>query len=287
MSSENINNDENDFKDFADVPDNLDLDVDFSTMSDDDVEKALQNIVSQMSETQEHDIDKTVSDASFEAVEENEITSEPESEQNKSEENTTEINNQEEDNPSSDAGEIEEIKNETEEKSKDEKIAEITPETDDNNSLEEDKKEDTLPDNNTELSQWEELDDSDDVVKKYIVYISKDFVPYIDRLSVDERSAYINDAIQQKLDMQDEEKQALIRKNAIIHFVIAAIIIIAVTPLGLLLANKAIMATFENYKYSQDNFEKLYKHRFEHDKAYMRSIQYNKEYEQKLKDANH
>ena len=41
--------------------------------------------------------------------------------------------------------------------------------------------------------------------------------------------------------------------------------------------------TFENYKYSQENFEKLYKQRFEKDKAYMRSVQYNKEMEKKNK----
>ena len=44
------------------------------------------------------------------------------------------------------------------------------------------------------------------------------------------------------------------------------------------------MATFDNYKYSQENFEKLYKSRFEKDRAYMRSIQYNKE--QELKKQN-
>ena len=54
-------------------------------------------------------------------------------------------------------------------------------------------------------------------------------------------------------------------------------------PIALLLVNKTIMATFENYKYSQENFEKLYKQRFEKDKAYMRSIEYNKELEKKLK----
>ena len=41
------------------------------------------------------------------------------------------------------------------------------------------------------------------------------------------------------------------------------------------------MATFDNYKYSQENFEKLYKERFSKDKAYMRSIQYNKEQKSK------
>ena len=57
------------------------------------------------------------------------------------------------------------------------------------------------------------------------------------------------------------------------------------SPIALLGVNKAIMATFENYKYSQENFEKLYKSRFEKDRAYMRSVQYNKEQEQKRKNT--
>ena len=36
-----------------------------------------------------------------------------------------------------------------------------------------------------ELSSWEELDDKNSVVKKYIFYVSKDFVPYIDKLTTD------------------------------------------------------------------------------------------------------
>ena len=55
-------------------------------------------------------------------------------------------------------------------------------------------------------------------------------------------------------------------------------------PFVLMGVHKAIMLTFENYKYSQENFEKLYRQRFQKDRAYMRSIQYNKE--QELKKQN-
>ena len=64
-----------------------------------------------------------------------------------------------------------------------------------------------------ELSAWEELDENNSVVKKYIFYVSKDFVPYIDKLTTDERSAYINDAIQKKIDLEDEQKQKNLKKK--------------------------------------------------------------------------
>lgn len=133
-------------------------------------------------------------------------------------------------------------------------------------------------------SPWEEYANKEDsAVKKYIFYISKDFVPYIDNLTTDERTAYINDAIQKKIDIENQEHHKENKRKVIIHFVVMILTIIIMTPLVLLGANKAIMATFENYKYSQENFEKLYKSRFEKDRAYMRSVQYNKEQEQKRK----
>ncbi len=130
----------------------------------------------------------------------------------------------------------------------------------------------------TELSQWEELDKNNAVVKKYIIYIAKDFIPYIDNLSTDERSAYINDAIQIKMDLEDEKKIKNKKRKLVLHLIISVITLCIMTPIALLGVNKAILVTFENYKYSQDNFEKLYKQRFEKNKAYMRSVQYNKEH---------
>lgn len=135
-----------------------------------------------------------------------------------------------------------------------------------------------------EISHWEELNSENSVVKKYLIYISKDFVPYIDDLTTDERSAWVNDAIQKKIDFEDEKKEIKKKKRLTIHLIVTIITFCALTPIALLGVNKAIMLTFENYKYSQDNFEKLYKQRFEKDKAYMRSIQYNREHEKKNKN---
>ena len=137
-----------------------------------------------------------------------------------------------------------------------------------------------------EISQWEELSEDNSVVKKYIVYVSKDYVPYIDSLSIDERMAYINDAIQMKIDFEDEEKQKNKKRKIKIHLALVVLTFCIMFPIALLGVNKAIMVTFENYKYSQENFEKLYKQRFEKDRAYMRSLQYNKELEKKLKSNN-
>lgn len=136
----------------------------------------------------------------------------------------------------------------------------------------------TEPSNKEDLTIWEELKEDNSVVKKYIVYISKDFIPLMDGLNTDERTAYINDAIQTKIDIEDVQKQKNKKIESVVHLILTIAIILALAPFALLFANKAIMATFENYKYSQDNFEKLYKQHFEKSKIYTRSVQYNKEH---------
>lgn len=172
---------------------------------------------------------------------------------------------------------IEQIENQAEAEEKKEAEAEIEAEE----KKEETKDDKTLP--IQELSQWEELDSNNAVVKKYIFYVSKDFVPIMDNLTIDERSAYINDAIQKKIDLENEQKQKELKRKLIIHFTIMILTICLSAPFVIFAMHKAIMATFDNYKYSQENFEKLYKQRFEKDRAYMRSIQYNKALEAKNK----
>ena len=56
----------------------------------------------------------------------------------------------------------------------------------------------------SELSAWEELNNGN-VVKKYIIYVAKEYIECLDGLSVDERNAYINDAIQKKMDSENED----------------------------------------------------------------------------------
>ena len=129
----------------------------------------------------------------------------------------------------------------------------------------------------SDITPWQQEDEEDSAIKKYIFYVSKDFVPYIDDLSMDERSAYINDAIQTKIDLENEEIQKEKKKKALSHLTVMILTMCLCAPVVLFCVHKTIMATFENYKYSQENFEKLYKSRFAKDKAYMRSVQYNKQ----------
>lgn len=135
--------------------------------------------------------------------------------------------------------------------------------------------EDIHHENIPDLAHWEEFSKDNSVVKKYITYISKDFVDIMDRMSTDERSAYINDAIQKKIDLENVELQMEKKRAAIIHVILAIATLIIAMPFVLIGVNKAIMNTFDNYKYSQDNFERLYKHRFEKEKAYIKTLQHN------------
>jgi len=155
-------------------------------------------------------------------------------------------------------------------------------ETKEENQIIEDKQE-KEKNNETQYlpSPWDNFKEENSAVKKYLFYISKDFVPFLDGLTTDEKSAYINDAIQKKIDLENIEKQKEIKSKVAIHLTIMILIFIFATPFVLWLSHKAIMMTFDNYKYSQENFEKLYKERFSKDRAYMRSIQYNKEHSKK------
>lgn len=130
----------------------------------------------------------------------------------------------------------------------------------------------------TDARQNNYTQEENSALKKYIIHISQEFVPIIDSMTIDQRIAYINDAIQIKIDFQKEKDLKNKKKQFGINILIVILVFILTAPLALIIANKAIMLTFENYRYSQENFEKLYKQRFEKDSAYMRSIQYNKKH---------
>ena len=182
---------------------------------------------------------------------------------------------------------IEEVKQETQQEIKQElqeEVKEEIKEEKDETEIKEETTEEKVEKIAPEFSQWEELNCENSVVKKYIFYVSKDFVPLLDDLNADERSAYINDAIQKKIDFEVAQNKIETKRKVTKHLITMIVTILLASPLMILFAHKAIMATFDNYKYSQENFEKLYRQRFEHDRAYMRSIQYNKEQREKLKN---
>ena len=54
----------------------------------------------------------------------------------------------------------------------------------------------------------EEKAENSSPLKKYIFNVSRDFVNTIDSLTIDERTAYINDAIQMKIDLNNQTRQS-------------------------------------------------------------------------------
>lgn len=106
-----------------------------------------------------------------------------------------------------------------------------------------------------------------DAVKKYVIYISKDFVPYIDNMDKDARSAYVNEAIQLKIDLEGKDKKWHLFKRVLRHVIVSVFTLVIAVPALFWLADKSITATVQNYGYVQKNFEKLYKDKIEREKA--------------------
>src|SRR5699024_4527221 len=107
---------------------------------------------------------------------------------------------------------------------------------------------------------------------KYVIYISKDFVPYIDNMDKDARSAYVNEAIQLKIDLEGKDRKWHLFKRVLRHVIVSVFTLVIAVPALFWLADKSITATVQNYGYVQKNFEKLYKDKIEREKA-VREIQ--------------
>lgn len=129
--------------------------------------------------------------------------------------------------------------------------------------------------NSKKLDSWEELNSTYDIVKKYIVYINKENIEAIDNLTVDERNAFINSAIKMKFENNDIEKVKNKRAKILLHSTIMLCTAIIFMPIAVYLAHLSIVMTFKNYKYSQDNFEKLYKESFSKSPTYQKALKYS------------
>ncbi len=129
--------------------------------------------------------------------------------------------------------------------------------------------------NSKKLDSWEELNSTYDIVKKYIVYVDKENIEAIDNLSVDERNAFINSAIKTKFENNDIEKVRNKRAKILLHSTIMLCTAIMFMPIAVYLAHLSIVATFKNYKYSQDSFEKLYKESFSKSPTYKKASRYS------------
>lgn len=115
---------------------------------------------------------------------------------------------------------------------------------------------------------WEdpfEEEEENCAVKKYIFAVSKDYVNMIDPMDLDERSAYVNEAISLMIarDKMDAKKE--LKLNILRHIVIAVAAVIIGVPVMFYAVNKSIDITIRNYKYTQENFEKLYREKMKKD----------------------
>ena len=176
-----------------------------------------------------------------------------------------------------------ESQKETEEETKKEEITETKAETEAEPETKVDVKEELMDEIEKTAKEKEnnnEEEEKEAPLKKYLFYVSKEFENTIDNLSLDKRTAFINEAIQMKIDSTKANFQTQKINKIIFQAFVVFLTVCITTPIALFIMNKAIMLTFENYKYSQYNFEKLYKQRFESDRAYMRSVHYNKLYQE-------
>lgn len=106
-----------------------------------------------------------------------------------------------------------------------------------------------------------------DAVKKYVIYIAKDFVPYFDEMDTDGRSAYVNEALQLKIDLEGKDRKWHLFKRILRHIIVSVFTLIIAIPSLFWLADKSIKATVQNYSYVQENFEKLYKERVDRERT--------------------
>lgn len=118
-------------------------------------------------------------------------------------------------------------------------------------------------------SEWHDPfgTNDNDAVKKYVIYIAKDFVPFVDDMDKDARSAFVNESIQLKLQMEGKDRKWHAFARVLRHIIVSVFTLLVAVPALFWLADKSITATVQNYQYVQQNFEKLYKDKAERDKA--------------------
>lgn len=121
--------------------------------------------------------------------------------------------------------------------------------------------------------RWKKLDAAtQNEMKKYVFQIAEEYVNLVEPLDKEERVAFINDAIEKKL-LVDLQAKSTRRKISIVASILVMIFVAIVTlPVVMLITNRAILATFDNYRYSQESFEKLYKDKLFKNKQYRQSL---------------
>ena len=254
-----------DFKDFGE-------ELDFVAPNLDELEKNV--------EEKEEDIVVPEFEEETQSLEEND--SAPESNENKEEDSVKDDNT---------AEDTEDTENSEEQKASDTQEETPTQEIKEDTKTEETPQEEELrllkekyEENSKNLDSWEELNAQNDIVKKYIVYVDKENISAIDELTVDERNRFLNSAIKLKFEHDDIKKERIRKKRLLLHSTVMICTIIIFMPIAIYLAHLSIVATFKNYKYSQDNFEKLYRESFSKSPTYIKAQKYAKKAEKNNND---
>lgn len=136
-----------------------------------------------------------------------------------------------------------------------------------------DQSQEVLKDSETEKNWNDPFDDTDEncAVKKYVFAVSTDYVKKIDEMNLDERSAFINEAICLKISEDKGSRKRAFKLSILKHIVVAIFTVIIGVPLMFILVNKSINLTVKSYRYTQDNFEKLYRDKLKKDAIIKRS----------------
>lgn len=169
---------------------------------------------------------------------------------------------------------LEEVEEAPEEETVEEEVVEeVLEEEIEEEVVEEEPEEEVLVEPSQEDgSEWEDPFEEDEsaAIKKYIFGISMDYVDLIDEMELDERSAFVNDAIQTKLDKERADEKRSHKQSIVKHIMLTVVTTIVGIPLMFWVVNKSIEVTILNYARTQQNFEKLYTQQAKTDAAIKR-----------------
>ncbi len=96
-------------------------------------------------------------------------------------------------------------------------------------------------------------------VKKYVIHVDPDNIPFMENLSVNERRKIINTVIREQAIFSEDGLKTKRQRNFIVHVLLIVITLSVSFPLLFTLVNKAAKITIQNYDQTRSNFTKLYK----------------------------
>ena len=103
--------------------------------------------------------------------------------------------------------------------------------------------------------------------KKYIIYIDKENVDFIESLSINERREIINKKLKEYKEQSIANRKAATRNKRLRHIAFSFFTFIIFFPMVLICINKTLQISVTNYSQAKGNFAKLYK---EHGKIQMK-----------------